>query len=50
MKKDTLHLKTKKSQGDGRRGAITIKSNLIPAGWATHKLLNNYSTEVLSQE
>ena len=32
MKKDTLHLKTKKSHGDGRRGAITIKSNLIPAG------------------
>ena len=30
-KKDTLHPKTKKKpQQDGRRGIVTIKSNLIP--------------------
>ena len=50
-KKDTLHPKTKKKlQRDGRWGAITIKSNLIHARWATHKLENNYITEVLPQE
>ena len=33
-KKDTPHLKTKeKPQWDGRRGAITIKSNPLTAGW-----------------
>ena len=31
--KDTLHPRTKKKpQHDGRRGAVTIKLNLIPAG------------------
>ena len=44
-KKDTPHPKTKeKPQWDGRRGAITIKSNLITTGWVTHKLENNYTT------
>ena len=46
-KKDTPHPKTKeKPQWDGRRGAITIKSNPITAGWVTHKLENAYTTEV----
>ena len=46
-KKHTLHPKTKeKTQWDGRRGTITIKSNPITAGWVTHKLENTYSTEV----
>ena len=46
-KKDTPHLKTKeKLQWDGKRGWITIKSNPITAGWVTHKLENNYTTEV----
>ena len=46
-KKDTPHPKTKeKPQWDDRRGAITIKSNLITAGWVTHKLENSYTTEV----
>ena len=45
--KATLHPRTKKKpQHDGRRGAIKIKSNLIPAGWVTYKLENNYTTEV----
>ena len=42
-KKDTLHPKTKKKQQrDSRRGTITIKSNLIYAGWVTHKLEKLY--------
>ena len=46
-KKDTPHPKTKeKPQWDGRRGAITIKSNPITTGWVTHKLQNNYTTEI----
>ena len=46
-KKDTPHPKTKeKPQWDSRRGAITIKSNPITTGWVTHKLENNYTTEV----
>ena len=46
-RKDTPHPMTKeKPQWDGRRGAITIKSNPITAGWATHKLDNTYITEV----
>ena len=46
-KKDTPHPKTKeKLQWDSRRGAITINSNPIAAGWVTHKLENNYTTEV----
>ena len=45
--KVTPHPKTKeKPQRDGRRGAITIKSNPITAGWVTHKLENTYTTEV----
>lgn len=38
---DTQHPKTKKPQWDGRRGANMIKSNPIPAGWATCKLDSN---------
>ena len=46
-KKDTPHPKTKgKPQWDGRRGAITVKSNPITAGWVTHRLENTYTTEV----
>ena len=46
-KKDTPHPKTKeKPQWDGRRGTLTIKSNCITAGWVTHKVENNYTTEV----
>ena len=32
--------------GELERGAITIKSNPITAGWVTHKLENTYTTEV----
>ena len=40
------HPKTKeKPQYYGRRSAITKKSKPIPAGWATHKLENNYTRE-----
>ena len=47
-KKDTPCPKTKKKpQSDGRRGAIMIKSNPIPAKWMTHKLENNNTKEVL---
>ena len=49
-KKDILHMKTKKPQWDGRRGTISIKSNLTLAKWVTHKLENNYITEVLPQK
>ena len=35
---------------DSRRGAISIKSNSIPTEWVTHKLEDNYTTEVLPQE
>ena len=46
-KKDTPHAKTKeKPQWDGRRGAITVKSNHITAGWVTHRLEKTYTTEV----
>ena len=46
-KKDTPHPKTKeKPQWEGRRGAITVKSNPITAGWVTHRLENTYTTEV----
>ena len=47
-KKNTPHPKTKKSQRDNRRGAITIKSNTIPARWVTHKQENNNTKEVLA--
>ena len=47
-KKDTSGSGTKeKLQQDGRKGAITIKSNPIPARWATHKLKKNNTKEVL---
>ena len=47
-KKDTLSLKTKKKpQWDGKRGAIMIKSNPIPAWWVTHRLENNNTKEIL---
>ena len=46
-KKITPFPKTKKPQQDGRRDTITIKSNPIPGGWATHKLKDNYTKEVL---
>ena len=50
-KKDTPHPKTKeKPQWDGRRGAITVKSNPITAGWVTHRLENTYTTEVHTLE
>ena len=46
-KKDTPHPKTtEKPQWDGRRGAITVKSNPLTAGWVTHRLENTYTTEV----
>ena len=46
-KKDTPHPKTKeKPQWDGRRGAITAKSNPITARWVTHRLENTYTTGV----
>mgnify|MGYP007134337371 CR=1 FL=1 len=38
LKKDIPCPKTKKPQQDGRRGTITIKSNLIPTRWVTHKI------------
>ena len=48
-KKDSLSPKTKKKpQQDGRKGAITITSNPIPARWVTHRLENNNSEEVLT--
>ena len=47
-RKDTPHPKTKeRPQWDGRRGAITIKSNPITlGGGVTDKLENTYTTEV----
>ena len=47
--KDIIHPK-QQPLWDGRRNEITIKSNLMPAGWATHTLENHYATEVLPQE
>ena len=48
IKRDTLHPETKKRpQKDGKRGAIMIKSNPVFPGWVTHKLENNYTTDVL---
>ena len=41
-KADTQCPKTKKPQQDGRRGEITIESNLIPTRCVTHKLEKNY--------
>ena len=49
-KGDTPRPRTKeKLQGDGRKGAITIKSNPVPTGWAAHKLENNDTQEVQSR-
>ena len=46
--KDAPYPKTKKKlQQDGRRAAITVKSNPIPTRWVTHKLENNNTKEVL---
>ena len=45
--KDTTHPGTKEKPQDGRRGAITIKSDTKPAEWATHKLENKDSKVVL---
>ena len=38
--------KTKEKLQDSRRGAITIKSNPIPGGWATHRLEKINTKEV----
>ena len=46
-KRDTPHPKTKeKPQWNSRRGAITIKSNPITAGWVAHKLESIHWSEV----
>ena len=46
--RDILYPKTKKKlQQDSRRDAITIKSNPVPSRWATQKLENNNTQEVL---
>lgn len=37
-----------KPQQDGRRGAVKIKSNPIPAGWVTHRLEYKNTKEVLT--
>ena len=34
----------------GRRGAIVIKSNPIPDGWAVQKLENNYTSKAILLE
>ena len=48
-KRDILCPKTNENpQRDGRRGAIMLKSNSIPAGWVTYKLKNNNIKEVLT--
>ena len=45
---DTLLQKAKKkSQGDGRKGAILIKSNPTPTEWMAHKLENDNTKEIL---
>ena len=36
----------RRSHSETVRGAITIKSSPMAAGWVTHKLENNYTTEV----
>ena len=47
-KKYTPRPETKeKPQPDRRRGAITVNSTSTPARWATHKLKNNWTAEVL---
>ena len=50
-KKATLHPKTKRRpQWDSRRGTIMINSNLVSTRWATHKLENNYTRDIIPQE
>ena len=49
-KKDTLHPKTEKVQWNDNRGYNHDKIKSLPARWATHKLENSYTTEVLLQE
>ena len=47
-KNNTPHPKTKKkTKQDSRRSIVTMKSNLIPIGWVTHKLENSKTKEVL---
>ena len=46
-KSDTQCPKTKKPQQDGRKGEITIKSNLIPTRCVIHKLEKNTTKVVL---
>ena len=49
IKKDNPCSKLKKKlQLEGRRGTITIKSNLIPSGWLTHRLENSNNKEILT--
>ena len=51
IRKDILHPKTnKKPQQNCRRGILEIQSIPIPPRWVTHKLENNYITEILPQE
>ena len=45
--KGTTYPGAKEKPQDGRRGAIRIKTNTKPAGWATHKLENKDSKVVL---
>ena len=47
-KKDTAHPRTKEKQGGSRRGAIRIKSNPIPIGWATTNWENSNTKEVIT--
>ena len=50
-KKETQYPKTKeKPHWNCKRGAITIKSNPITAEWVTHKLENDYTTELHPME
>ena len=44
------HSKTKKWQQDDRMDVFVPSSTTIPTKWATHKLENNYITEVLQQK
>ena len=41
---------SQKLQWDGRRDVTPVKSNLIHAGWATHKLESNYTMVFVPQE
>ena len=41
---------TKKPKWDGEKGTLMIQSNPTSTGWVTHRLENNYVTEVLLGE